>query len=126
MVIVPFSVNLLALLIRLSSACRKRVWSAWIVPRSAGQSMIRRLPFFVAIGSMVLATSWITGTHPALAAWAQQPSGPRKLGVMMPEARPVVHPVRCFVELDIDWFMPPAALRKSLGAGDSWTQPLGL
>ena len=35
MVIVPFSVNLLALLARLSSDCRKRVWSAWIVPRSA-------------------------------------------------------------------------------------------
>ena len=34
MVIVPFSVNLLALLARLSRDCRKRVWSAWIVPRS--------------------------------------------------------------------------------------------
>src|SRR3974377_1672722 len=35
MVTVPFSVNLLALLARLSRDCRKRVWSAWIVPRSA-------------------------------------------------------------------------------------------
>ena len=34
MVTVPFSVNLLALLARLSSACRSRIWSAWIVPRS--------------------------------------------------------------------------------------------
>ena len=32
-----------------------------IVPRSAGQSMTRRLPFLVAIGSMVFATSVITG-----------------------------------------------------------------
>jgi len=61
MVTVPFSVNLLALLPRLSSACRNRVWSAWIVPRF-GQSMTIRLAFFVAIGSIVLATSSITGT----------------------------------------------------------------
>ena len=61
MVTVPFSVNLLALLARLSSACRKRVWSAWIVPRSGGQSTTMRLPFFVAIGSIVLATSSISG-----------------------------------------------------------------
>ena len=61
MVMVPFSVNLLALLTRLSRACRNRVWSACIVPRSAGQSMTTRLPFFVAIGSMVLATSSISG-----------------------------------------------------------------
>jgi hypothetical protein len=46
-VIVPFSVNLLALLARLSRDCRKRVWSAWMVPRSVGHSMTRRLPFFV-------------------------------------------------------------------------------
>ena len=38
MVTVPFSVNLLALLARLSSACRTRVWSAWIVPSSGRQS----------------------------------------------------------------------------------------
>ena len=57
MVTVPFSVNLLALLARLSSACRSRVWSACMVPRSGGQSTTMRLPFFVAIGSMVLATS---------------------------------------------------------------------
>ena len=61
MVTVPFSVNLLALLARLSSACRNRVWSAWIVPRSGGQSMTIRLPFFAAIGSIVLATSAISG-----------------------------------------------------------------
>ena len=61
MVTVPFSVNLLALLARLSSACRKRVWSAWAVPRSVWQSTTMRLPFFVAIGSMVLATSSISG-----------------------------------------------------------------
>jgi hypothetical protein len=36
-VTMPFSVNLLALLAKLSRDCRKRVWSAWIVPRSAGQ-----------------------------------------------------------------------------------------
>jgi hypothetical protein len=47
------SVNLLALLARLSRDYRKRVWSACIVPRSAGHSMTIRLPFFVAIGSMV-------------------------------------------------------------------------
>ena len=29
-----FSVNLLALLARLSSACRNRIWSAWMAPRS--------------------------------------------------------------------------------------------
>ena len=34
MVTVPFSVNLFALLARLSSAWRNRIWSAWIVPRS--------------------------------------------------------------------------------------------
>ena len=61
MVTVPFSVNLLALLARLSSAWRNRVWSAWIVPRSDRQSTTIRLPFFVAIGSIVLATSSISG-----------------------------------------------------------------
>ena len=59
---VPFSVNLLALLARLSKDCRKRVSSAWIVPRSSWHSMTRALPFFPAIGSMVLATASITGT----------------------------------------------------------------
>ena len=61
MVTVPFSVNLLALLARLSSACRNRVWSAWIVPRSGRAIDHDRLPFFVAIGSIVLATSSISG-----------------------------------------------------------------
>ena len=49
MVTVPFSVNLLALLAKFSSACRNRIWSAWRVPRSAGQSTTIRLPFFVAM-----------------------------------------------------------------------------
>jgi hypothetical protein len=44
MVMVPFSVNLLVLLAKLNRDCRKRVWSARIVLRSAGQSMTRRLP----------------------------------------------------------------------------------
>ena len=52
MVTFPFSENLLALLARLSSAWRKRVWSAWTEPRSATQSMTIRLPFFAAIGSI--------------------------------------------------------------------------
>ena len=62
-VTVPFSVNLLALLARLSSACRKRVWSAWMVPRSGGQSTTIRLPFFAVIGSTVLTTSSISGAN---------------------------------------------------------------
>ena len=32
MVMAPFSVNLLALLMRFSSACRNRIWSACIIP----------------------------------------------------------------------------------------------
>jgi hypothetical protein len=35
--------------------------SAWIVPRSGTQSMTMRLPFLVAIGSIVLAASAIKG-----------------------------------------------------------------
>ena len=37
MVMVPCSVNLLALLMRFSSACRSRIWSACIVPIAASQ-----------------------------------------------------------------------------------------
>ena len=36
-VMVPRSVNLLALLMRLSRACRSRIWSACIVPIAASQ-----------------------------------------------------------------------------------------
>ena len=53
-VTVPCSVNLLALLARLSSACRMRVWSACIVPSPAAQSTTSVLPFFAAIVPMVV------------------------------------------------------------------------
>ena len=61
MVTVPRSVNLLALLARLSNACRMRVWSARIVPMSAAQSTTIRLPFFAAIVPMVCTTSSTNG-----------------------------------------------------------------
>src|SRR5262245_4712484 len=63
MLTVPFSVNLLALLIRFSNACRSRIWSAWIVPISALQWTATWLLFLAASGSMVLTTSSISGAR---------------------------------------------------------------
>ncbi|MBK8741006.1 MAG: hypothetical protein IPM02_16430 [Betaproteobacteria bacterium] len=53
--------NLLALLARFSNACRIRVWSAFIVPISAGQATTTLLSFLVAIVAMVCTTSVTSG-----------------------------------------------------------------
>src|SRR4029077_9372810 len=60
-VMVPRSVNLLALLKRFNSACRSRIWSACIVPVAASQETATWFAFFAASGSMVLTTSSISG-----------------------------------------------------------------
>src|SRR6202011_1604478 len=49
-VMVPWSVNLLALLMRFNSACRNRIWSACIVPIAVAMDrdlvgILRRQPF---------------------------------------------------------------------------------
>ena len=59
--IMPRSVNLLALLARLSSAWRSRVGSARIAPTSAGHSTTTWLPFFAASGRIVATTSSTRG-----------------------------------------------------------------
>src|SRR5262249_4048807 len=57
MAIMPRSVNLLALLMRLSNAWRRRIWSACMVPISPSQWTATLFPFFATSGSMVLTTS---------------------------------------------------------------------
>ena len=57
----PRSVNLLALLTRLSSAWRMRVWSACMSPMSGAQWTMISLAFLVATGRIVAITSSTSG-----------------------------------------------------------------